>query len=658
MKVEKPWEQGVKGEAIKPVINNDGGCIRVEAGPGTGKSFGLKRRVVRLLHAGGLALAPSSVLVVAFNRIIANDLRVEIAEALKSAGHVGELPRIQTLHSFCLRELGISSRVLLPHECDAMAYDLLTIKPLLRNSYKDQPALLQAVRDIQAGHKSDALLSDQIDKWLARHKALDVADVPKALLERIQAGDYEDLRFSQIVVDEFQDLTTSEQELVFNLIGKGGSILAVGDPRQSIYRFRGNDKDGLRNVSSWYGGQIYDHPLTVCVRCPKRHVDAANDTTVSSDCPRLEYGSDVSDETRVVHWKSIQAEAKGMAIAITRNYKGRENERHLVMVTRRKFGYMLRNELASLDDTLRIRMVFSESPLETWPARESFIAFCLLFAPDPPTWRAWLGYRAPKEKHTFKADKRNSECYLKLLDSTGDTITWQTLEAVADGDIVLSGVGKKNVLERIHRALAIRDEWKDRTSNFSKFIVEFFDITNWLPMQNEDTESVRNDLATLINLLSHLAEEAKDKAASEKVVADWARVYIAMRDTDVAQGDEADISITTLWSAKGVTAENVYIIGMCDEAVPGEKKDEYPGTTLDFIEEQQRLFYVSITRSKRTLVISRAKSIKVGEARKCGLAFKKIHNQQAVLTPSKFMLAAKKSFGQSMDGEEWLVSSF
>jgi ATP-dependent exoDNAse (exonuclease V) beta subunit len=68
-----------------------------------------------------------------------------------------------------------------------------------------------------------------------------------------------------------------------------------------------------------------------------------------------------------------------------------------------------------------------------------------------------------------------------------------------------------------------------------------------------------------------------------------------------------------------VTAEHVYILGVCQEALPGQRRDEYPGTDADYRDEQRRLFYVSITRAKRTLVISRALRVGRGPAKQIGL---------------------------------------
>jgi hypothetical protein len=67
--VIKPWHEGVRGTQILPIIDLDDDIIRVEAGPGTGKTFGLVRRVQRILHPQGLNVPGSKVLIVAFNRL-------------------------------------------------------------------------------------------------------------------------------------------------------------------------------------------------------------------------------------------------------------------------------------------------------------------------------------------------------------------------------------------------------------------------------------------------------------------------------------------------------------------------------------------------------------------------------------------------------------
>ena len=119
-----PWNLGVKGTQVLPLINDDAPFIRVEAGPGTGKTFGLVRRVMRILHPAGLGVSGRKVAVVAFNRVIAVQLHDEVMEALKNSPH-DQPPVIQTVHGFCLRVIGQNIRILLPHERDAMLYDVV-----------------------------------------------------------------------------------------------------------------------------------------------------------------------------------------------------------------------------------------------------------------------------------------------------------------------------------------------------------------------------------------------------------------------------------------------------------------------------------------------------------------------------------------------------
>ena len=111
---DSPWTRGVRGDQVLPLINEDPPTLRVPAGPGTGKTFGLRKRVLRLVHPDGLGLSPDRVLVCAFNRVIADDLRSAIADELEPYGL--DPPDIRTIHALAaaladeqasvLRELG------------------------------------------------------------------------------------------------------------------------------------------------------------------------------------------------------------------------------------------------------------------------------------------------------------------------------------------------------------------------------------------------------------------------------------------------------------------------------------------------------------------------------------------------------------------------
>lgn len=118
------WNHGVRGTQVPPLINSDASTIRCVAGPGSGKRFGLVRRVERILHPEGLAVDGHDVLVVAFNRVIARQLRDNIHAQLKTFEYTHE-PVIRTIHALCIEVIGEELRMLLPHEVDAMIYDVL-----------------------------------------------------------------------------------------------------------------------------------------------------------------------------------------------------------------------------------------------------------------------------------------------------------------------------------------------------------------------------------------------------------------------------------------------------------------------------------------------------------------------------------------------------
>ena len=88
------WDDGLTGPA-RDFAACDERLLRALAGPGTGKTFALVRRVARLLEAG---VAPDRILVLTFARTAATDLVV----ALRRLGEVGyHEVKAQTLHSYC-----------------------------------------------------------------------------------------------------------------------------------------------------------------------------------------------------------------------------------------------------------------------------------------------------------------------------------------------------------------------------------------------------------------------------------------------------------------------------------------------------------------------------------------------------------------------------
>ena len=80
-------------------------------------------------------------------------------------------PVIRTIHALCVEVIGEKLRMLLPHEVDAMIYDVLHEYPEVAALYDGFGESGQALRDHDAGHAQHLLLWMAVQQWLVRHKA-------------------------------------------------------------------------------------------------------------------------------------------------------------------------------------------------------------------------------------------------------------------------------------------------------------------------------------------------------------------------------------------------------------------------------------------------------------------------------------------------------
>lgn len=653
----KPWLSGVKGTQVLPLINLDDKAMRVEAGPGTGKTYGLARRVVRIMHKDGLNVPGKQILIVAFNRVIAKQLREDIlGELSKCEFSAKNIPVIRTVHALCLEAIGEEIRLLLPHEKEAMLYDVLNEHPTLAESYSRHRDADQALRDHEAKHETHDDLWKAVVQWLTRHNARLISDLPGMLLDRIKGGDFTDRKYNHVIVDEFQDLTPGEQQLFVKLRAKGGFFVALGDSRQSIYAFRGNDREGLSKLDGLLAPTpVKDHGMTECRRCPADVVQAANKLMGLSDAEKMVPGSATAAKIGVLYWNTPSAEAEGMARIITDNIKEHPEQKHLVMVTRKRFGFMLRDQIANLDAALPVDLSFSESLLEVWPVREAFLLFCLLTAPDAPTWRAWLGYQNCPDAETSLAPERNSDAYLKFLTKCDDCITSELVEELSkELRTTNRGKGGAKLWDRAERFVKLRDHFQFTGGDVAEYIETVFDPDFWTGT-DDTAATTKLDLGLLRQAALIIASEHGEEDEPEDVlrkVADQLRYQIATRETGTTSDAAASLQVTTLWGAKGITADHVYILGLCEPALPGTKREEYPGTTLAYQEEQRRLFYVSITRPKETLILSRAKKIREGEAKQLGLDVIAAKGW-ATLKMCPFLRDIMAHLPDAQSGDEW-----
>lgn len=609
-----PWLEGIEPGQVSPLIESDEPIIRVQAGPGTGKTLGIRRRVLRLLHRNGLNVEPGRVLVCAFNRAIAKDLEREIGAEL--GPHALAMPVIKTVHALCAEIARSDARLLLPHEIEEMIYDVRLANPSLDARYgRRQSKAMRALREHEAGLVDHPALMSAVRQWLADHGAGLVGDVPRRVEAAMRGGETITRSYDHVVVDEFQDLTATEAKVVVALRAEGANLVAVGDRKQSIYAFRGNADKGLDALPELIEGAIADHPMDECWRCPQEIVELANAVMALEDEP-LQPVRGPGGQLHVVHFPTPEDEIKRIAEEALKTYLARPTDKHLVLVTRRKWGYELRSAIRELDVSAPVETIFAEDVLESWPAREAFILLSILADPnDPVALRDWVAYQEDDEGKAFKAPRRNAEAYLNLKERVGALTVTKLVDLRDEPMGSFHGTGRGQLYDRIHRLLDILDAFAlDRPP--AEVVADVLDPERWIDYTGTAADLGRDDLGRL------LAESQKllaDEDPSLAVLARRLRYRIATREP-LGEEPSGGIRIVTLWGAKGLTADWVYLLGLADEALPGPHDEDETGLELsEHLAEQRRLLYVSLTRARRCLVISRATKLRRGMVMALGL---------------------------------------
>ncbi|MER8096366.1 ATP-dependent helicase [Streptomyces goshikiensis] len=272
--------------AQRAVVDHPGGPLLVLAGPGTGKTTTLVEAAAARVEAG---TDPARILILTFSRKAAVELRDRAALRLGGA----RAPQATTFHSFCYGLVRAHQdtdlfadplRLLSGPEQDVMVRTLLEGQRRLRSirwpddlraalttrGFADEVrAVLARARELGLGPHALSDFAARLGRpdWQAAAaflaEYLDVLDLQGTL-------DYAELlhravllaertpslaaAYDVIYVDEFQDTDASQLRLLRALTGPGGTLVAFGDPDQSIYAFRGADINNALDFEGAFPG--------------------------------------------------------------------------------------------------------------------------------------------------------------------------------------------------------------------------------------------------------------------------------------------------------------------------------------------------------------------------------------------------------------------
>ncbi len=580
-----------------------------------------------LLQAGGSpspALAPYlsehpvkpyHILAITFTNKAAEELKSRLVQLL---GEAGLDVHASTFHSACVRilrreaqRLGFPQSFTIYDTDDqqramkevyrALSIDdkFLPLKSTLNaiSHMKDQmigpKEALAAPTDVRGGQIARAY--DAYQKRLAQAGAFDFDDLiymtVRLLRENEEVRTFYQNRFRYILVDEYQDTSVAQFQLVYLLGGTHQNVCVVGDDDQSIYRFRGATIENILNFEQHFRGAKVIR-LEQNYRSTSTILNAAN-CVIKNNAGRkgktLWTKNDAGNRISEYEAESELDEAAHIAAVIGQNLKK---------------GAKLR------DHAVLYRMNAQSSPIETYFTRAGIpykIVGGLRFY-DRKEIKDILSYVS------IVVNEQDDLRLRRIINEPPRKIGAVTVQSIADianglGLPMLEVIANAQAYPALTRCTALGGFWRIykqlcesyRTLPPDAFVNAVLDITGYRAMleaEGDEGEARLENIGQLVSSVKSYVDVHGPEAGLEGFLEEVALIS----DIDSYDEDADKVVMMTLHAAKGLEFPYVFLVGMEEGIFPSERS-RYDEADL---EEERRLCYVGITRAKKELYLSAA----------------------------------------------------
>lgn len=568
------------------------GPVALVAGPGSGKTTVLARRVKHLVEERGAD--PEEITVITFTREAARNMKERLTPPAKEGMPNITLPlefhpqTICTMHSLGAR--------IVADNCDRLGvtsgYRVVSAWQVRQMLFEDAARLCREDtgfgrecdrRKQQVGMPENERQEQVFDAYQKILRSCNAIDFDDQIIMACQVlSNHDDVRqdwqrrATHLLVDEYQDINSAQLELIQLLSGPDASgLFVVGDDDQSIYGFRGAEPDYIRNFEEHFvGGHIESIPD--CFRCQPHVIKAAHGFIEMFNPDRIKKPEPICirPEGPLVTVHGVPSDAREAVIIATMAADAlREGD---VLVLLPKSGYA-----DQLEKELRKRRIAFDVP----PQRGSTAT--LMFA----ALRDWL------------ADPSDNLAFRELL------------QAVADG----GSVGIPGPKVRKPEKVAEREEALTKLSDLWKGVFAGASLRDSLRISTQNS-----DLYKMLDAVTDELEQAAEGTPTDfgqrtfEALKPWANSKSMLDELAASpagtrgpiDGDANVVRIMTMRNSKGLEAETVFIIGLEEGAFPNGEHD------TDQFKEEARLFYVSMTRAKKDLHLFHARSRSGGKTYK------------------------------------------
>ncbi|MCQ2444306.1 MAG: UvrD-helicase domain-containing protein, partial [Mailhella sp.] len=562
------WAKDAFSAPQQAAIDAGPGPVLVIAGPGAGKTRTLIGRILRLLGEG---VPASEIAAVTFTRRAAEEMRSRLKSAL---GRDHDLPAIDTMHALALESLSGEKPVILTEEGARRAFEAACPQASGREASRlyDRLEFARETLSVPAGLRP---LLTAYSAWKKQRGLADYTDLPESWLAALRGRTSDRGPWSHLLVDEVQDLSPLQKEVLFALLPSDGSgFFGIGDPDQSIYGFRGADahiEEALREC--WPGLSVLG--MTESHRSADAILQAGRSTLAGRGaCGPLTSAAGLMSTLQWMESPTAEREAAWIADRIAMLIGGTSH----LQADRRESA--------------------AGCHLESGSCSPGDIAvLCRIKALIPPI-RAALEKRgipcAAPETEAFWADERaalmlqGAACFLRRKTEAGspvpglDLSKFPLLAAMA-----VRNPGKPAPDEPLGSVTP--EAWAAGPDAVLAAAAECFD-----PLFGESAAFRRLRLAW------------KELEGWEALLRDVA----LKQEIDAVRQNAEFVQLMTLHASKGLEFKAVFIPGAEDGLLPFRGVDALLGKPGDFEaparDEEERLLYVGITRASEAVFLSSA----------------------------------------------------
>jgi DNA helicase-2/ATP-dependent DNA helicase PcrA len=626
--------QSAHAEQMQWTAARDGAPqVRLVAGPGTGKSHTIEKRVAHLLENGA---TPGNIYVISFTRATCAELLARIQKfcSTRPCAALAAQVRVSTMHSLALRILRRanlltsypSTPIILDDWEQTNVYDSELASSI--GCTPGRAAEIRLAHDAQwqtlnPQHVNQAQITPaEIQGFNAFHAARTnlyscvlPGEVIYKCVDAIQQGALQSAQLPAIdhlIVDEFQDLNACDQEFVRLLSSHGAVLFVAGDDDQSIYSFRHAKPDGIVQFTNAYPSSS-THILTDCFRCapqilvPASRLIAHNPNRVAKNLVSLYGAANPPVQGRLLVWSFQTAQDEARAIArscqelINAGMAGREDEILILICNRRVQLDVIAQELGNLGlpyDPPRGASLVNE--LEPIRAVYALLRIARDQAPgeeDYPAHRDILGILSGVGHVTAKAVAdaciANNQNFRQLFHLAACP-TWLTGRPA-------SAVQRVMAIVQAAANWTMADTLGTRTADIAGVLSSHIftsggNAANNVAMWNTLAGSLPPQM-TLEEVLQFLAA---DSESDQQAILDLVSQRIGGGAPATPAVVQKRIRILTMHGAKGLSGKVVFIPSAEQGIMPNFRALQATGLLI----EQRRLFYVSVTRAMACCIIS------------------------------------------------------